>query len=256
MAVSKGLDKVCEMLILKMTEQAINHIDNNGNTALILAATSKRFDKVCEMLIPKMSEHAINHSDKDNDTALTLAAYKGFDKVCEMLIPKMLEHAINHSDNNGNTALTLATSKGLEKACEMLIPKMSEQVTNNGETALNIAKNKGVKYIYDLLHKIDGFQKLADGINDKVATNIVINAKDKAIIKDTIEEIIHKAKGLNNTTDIDKITASMQGLIVDKSTKLKIMTIENQLNEIIDNQNINDDISMLGGDNTFVPAAG
>ncbi|KJV81758.1 leucine Rich repeat family protein [Rickettsia hoogstraalii str. RCCE3] len=99
------------------------------------------------------------------------------------------------------------------------------------------------------------FQKLADGINDKVDTNIAINAKDKAIIKDTIEEIIHKAKELNNTTDIDKITASMQGLIVDKSTKLKIMTIENQLNEIIDSQNINnDDVSMLGGD--FVPAAG
>lgn len=100
------------------------------------------------------------------------------------------------------------------------------------------------------------FQKLADGINDKVDTNIAINAKDKAIIKDTIEEILHKAKELNNTTDIDKITASMQGLIVDKSTKLKLMIIENQLSEIIDNQNINDDISLLGGDNTFVPAAG
>ncbi|GAA5251954.1 hypothetical protein [Candidatus Rickettsia kedanie] len=79
------------------------------------------------------------------------------------------------------------------------------------------------------------FQKLADGINDKVDTNIAINAKDKAIIKDTIEEIIHNAKELNNTTDIDKITASMQELIVDKSTKFKIMTIANQLNEIIDN---------------------
>ncbi|ABV75521.1 hypothetical protein A1C_06490 [Rickettsia akari str. Hartford] len=33
------------------------------------------------------------------------------------------------------------------------------------------------------------------------------------------------------------------------------MTIENQLNEIIDNQNINDDICLLGGDNAFVPAA-
>ncbi len=107
----------------------------------------------------------------------------------------------------------------------------------------------------DLLHKIDGFQKLADGINDKVDTNIAINAKDKAIIKDTIDEIIHKAKELNNTTDIETITASMQELIVDKSTKLKLMIIENQLNEIIDSQNINDDdVSMLGGD--FVPAAG
>jgi len=101
------------------------------------------------------------------------------------------------------------------------------------------------------LHKIDGFQKLANGINDKVATNIAINAEDKAIIKDTIKDIINKAKELNNITDIEKITANMQELIVDKPTKLKLMTIENQLNEIIDNQNINDDISVLGGDSTF-----
>ncbi|MCC8467882.1 MAG: hypothetical protein LN589_04260 [Rickettsia endosymbiont of Eriopis connexa] len=46
----------------------------------------------------------------------------------------------------------------------------------------------------------------------------------------------------------------MQKLIVDKSTKLKLMIIENQLNEMIDNQNTTDDISMLGGN--FVPAVG
>ncbi|MCC8418063.1 MAG: ankyrin repeat domain-containing protein [Rickettsia endosymbiont of Glossina mortisans submortisans] len=209
-----------------------------------------------QKLIARMGTNELSKVNNDGDTTLSLAVLYRLEKVCVLLIDKISEQDINHVNNNGSMALTWAASKGLDKVCEMLIPKMSEQVTNNGETALNIAKNKGVKYIYDLLHKIDGFQKLADGINDKVATNIVINAKDKAIIKDTIEEIIHKAKGLNNTTDIDKITASMQGLIVDKSTKLKIMTIENQLNEIIDNQNINDDISMLGGDNTFVPAAG
>ncbi|WP_121542565.1 hypothetical protein [Candidatus Rickettsia colombianensi] len=147
---------------------------------------------------------------------------------------------------------------GYERGYELLIPKMSNeainQVTNNGKTALSIATNKGFKNVCDLLHKIDGFQKLVDGINDKVATNIAINAK--AIIKDTIEDIVNNIKVLNNITDIDKITASMQKLIVDKSTKFKIMTIENQLNEIIDNHNINDDVSMLSGDNTFVPAAG
>ncbi|KJV81273.1 hypothetical protein RHORCCE3_0456 [Rickettsia hoogstraalii str. RCCE3] len=120
----------------------------------------------------------------------------------------------------------------------------------NGNTALSIAKNKGFKNVYDLLHKIDGFQKLAEGINDKVATNIAINTKDKAIIKDTIENIVNNIKVLNNITDIDKITASIQELIVDKSTKFKIITIENQLNEIIDNQNITDNISVLG-DSTF-----
>nr|WP_269429021.1 ankyrin repeat domain-containing protein [Rickettsia endosymbiont of Ixodes pacificus] len=184
----------------------------------------------------------------------------GLEKVCELLINRMSITAINHVNNNGYTALTWAVANGYERVCELLIPKMSNeainQVTNNGETALSIATNKGFKNVCDLLHKIDGFQKLVDGINDKVATNIAINVKDKAIIKDTIENIVNNIKVLNNITDIDKITASMQKLIVDKSTKFKIMTIENQLNEIIDNHNINDDVSMLSGDNTFVPAAG
>lgn len=125
------------------------------------------------------------------------------------------------------------------------------QVTHNGEIALSIAKNKGLKNICNLLDKINDFQNLADGINDKVTTNIKINDKDKAIIKDTIENIVNNIKALNNITDIDKITASMEKLIVNKSTKLEIITIEHRLNEIIDNQNTNNDISLLGGDSTF-----
>ena len=111
--------------------------------------------------------------------------WEGLDKLCELLI-RMSITAINHVNNNGYTALTWAAANGDEEVCEILILKMSNeainQVTNNGETALNIATNKGLKNVCDLLHKIDGFQKLADGINDKVANNTTINAKDKAII--------------------------------------------------------------------------
>ncbi len=42
-----------------MSKRAINHV-NKGYTALI-GATGNGLDKVCEMLIPKMSERAINH---------------------------------------------------------------------------------------------------------------------------------------------------------------------------------------------------
>ncbi|MCC8419090.1 MAG: hypothetical protein LN590_06050 [Rickettsia endosymbiont of Glossina mortisans submortisans] len=68
--------------------------------------------------------------------------------------------------------------------------------------------------------------------------------------------MVNNIKALNNITDIDKITASMQNLIVNKSTQLEIITIENQLHEIIYDQNTNNDVSMLGDDNNFVPAAG
>ncbi|MFP3012154.1 MAG: hypothetical protein ACEY3D_04170 [Rickettsia sp.] len=138
----------------------------------------------------------------------------------------------------------------------LLSNEVINQITNNGKTTLSIAKNKGVKYIYDLLHKIYVFQNLAYEINDKVAINTAINTIDKAIVKDTITNIVNTTKAFNNITYIDKITASMQKIIVNKSTKLEIITIENQLHEIIYNQSTNNDVSMLGDDNNFVPAAG
>ncbi|MCC8418705.1 MAG: ankyrin repeat domain-containing protein [Rickettsia endosymbiont of Glossina mortisans submortisans] len=146
-----------QSLIAKMDIAELNKVDN-GETALTLAV-GKRLSKVCEMLISKMTDQAINYIDKNNDTALTLAAGRGLDKVCEMLIPKMSEQAINYIDKDGYTALTWAAANGYERVCKILIPKMSNeainQITNNGETVLSIAKNKDIKYIYDLLHKID-----------------------------------------------------------------------------------------------------
>ena len=96
---------------------------------------------------------------------------------------------------------------------------------------------------------IEEVNKAADKINAKVFSDTIINAKDKAIIKDTLEDIANNTKALNNATDMEKIIASMQELVINKSTKLQLMTIENQLNEIIDSQV--DDISMLSGDSTF-----
>lgn len=96
---------------------------------------------------------------------------------------------------------------------------------------------------------IEEVNKAANKINAKVLSDTVINAKDKAIIKDTLKDIANNTKALNNATDMEKIIASMQELIIDKTTKLQLMTIENQLNDIIDSQA--DDISMLSGDSTF-----
>ncbi len=99
-------------LIAKMDIAELNKVDN-GETALTLAA-SKGLDKVCEMLIPKMSEQTINYIYKDGYTALTWAAANGYERVCKILIPKMSNEAINQITNNGETVLSIAKNKDIK----------------------------------------------------------------------------------------------------------------------------------------------
>ncbi|WP_342270032.1 ankyrin repeat domain-containing protein [Rickettsia endosymbiont of Orchestes rusci] len=130
-AIKENKAEEVENLIKELNSKTLSKIDNNGETALTWAA-SKGLEKVCEMLISKMSDQAINHVTKTyGETALTLAAGYGLKKVCEMLIPIMTEQAINQVNSGGSTALTLAAFKGLEKVCEMLISKMSNEAINH-----------------------------------------------------------------------------------------------------------------------------
>ena len=119
---------IAKMDILELSKIYID------NTALIWAV-DKGLEKVCEMLIPKMSEQAINQVTNKGCTALTWAIDKGLEKVCEMLIPKMSEQAISHVTDNGNTALTLAADKDLKKIYELLINKMSIDAINHTLTS-------------------------------------------------------------------------------------------------------------------------
>ncbi|WP_371256177.1 ankyrin repeat domain-containing protein [Rickettsia endosymbiont of Ixodes scapularis] len=48
-----GLEKVCELLINRMSITAINHVNNNGYTALTWAVANG-YERVCELLIPKI----------------------------------------------------------------------------------------------------------------------------------------------------------------------------------------------------------
>ena len=53
-----------------------NHVDMYGNTALIWACW-KVLGDVALRLIPRMSDDVINQIDEDNETALTLAYSNG-----------------------------------------------------------------------------------------------------------------------------------------------------------------------------------
>ncbi|WP_342270589.1 leucine-rich repeat domain-containing protein [Rickettsia endosymbiont of Orchestes rusci] len=95
----------------------------------------------------------------------------------------------------------------------------------------------------------DKFQKLTDELNAKVAKDA--NIKDKSTMESTIKVISQKTKFLINKTDIEQVTVNIQELLANKLMKSKLIAIEEQLDELIEQQNINDDISVLGGDSTF-----
>jgi hypothetical protein len=66
------LPEICELLIPRMSDAAINAVDPHGYTPLQLAI-SKKLSEICELLIPRMSDAAINAVRKDGNTALNYA---------------------------------------------------------------------------------------------------------------------------------------------------------------------------------------
>lgn len=129
MAACKESTKICKLLIPKMSNKAINAVDNNGHTALY-AAASEGMEEVCGLLISIMDPVAINAIDKDRQTALHMATFRGLEGVCASLIPKMSKDAISTISKYGNTALTRAASKEMSGICKLLIPKMNLKSIN------------------------------------------------------------------------------------------------------------------------------
>ncbi|MCC8377383.1 MAG: ankyrin repeat domain-containing protein, partial [Rickettsia endosymbiont of Graphium doson] len=248
LATSKGLEKVCEALISKMSPQVINQVTNNGGTALTLAA-SKRLEKVCEALISKMSPQAINQVTKYGETALTLAAGNGLEKICESLILKMSPHTINQITKYGETALTLAAGNGLEKVCEVLILKMSVQAIDSvvkdgffkGHTALSIAKEKGFKNICDLLtQKSDKQNSPSTELNkqDEIQTNFIVNEEN---LYKVLQKMLEIQKLVENTADLytHPISESIKEVINrDQITNDMLIDLAGILDKVLEEQTI------------------
>ncbi len=148
-AAGNGHKEICELLIPKMSQEAI---DSGIGEVFVQAATSRLTD-VCKLLIPKMSPEAIN-TIQHGATLLHAAARYGLADVCKLLISKMSEEAINIVQDGG-TVLHAAAKSGLRDVCKLLIPKMSSGAINaintEGKTALHYAAERGLKNVCELL---------------------------------------------------------------------------------------------------------
>lgn len=110
--------------------QDIEDVDNNGRTALFLAArqcTEAEDDsriEIIKYLIDKLKAD-VTKKDNNNNVVLFPAANNCPGKVVEFIIEQYikifeLENFINHKNNDGMDALDIALNSGNEKAIEVL----------------------------------------------------------------------------------------------------------------------------------------
>ncbi|QQV74481.1 hypothetical protein H6P87_00013 [Rickettsia tillamookensis] len=124
-AIRNDLDDVAQELIPRTFKDNINVIDRYpGNTLLILAA-KKGMNKVCIMLISRMSDdlELINHINKEGDTAVSVAAASvasrdtNFKEAFKLLQQKQEEFLKTITITKQNVENSLkATSFNLESA--------------------------------------------------------------------------------------------------------------------------------------------
>ena len=120
---------------------AVNATNNYGGTALVYAAYWDHVEVVRALL--QQQAIAVNAADNEGRTALMGAAYWARVEVVRAL----LEHqaiAVNAADNAGRTALMRAASRGLVEVVRALLEQPGIAVNaadNAGRTALVIAQN-------------------------------------------------------------------------------------------------------------------
>ncbi|WP_238528515.1 ankyrin repeat domain-containing protein [Rickettsia honei] len=153
------LISLLEKLIDKIKNTNLfNQSDEDGNTALILAADAG-LEEGCLKIIPKMSDEAINTIENiRGQPALTKAMWRDLDNVCIELIPRMFEENINSIDKFGRTLLMLASKKGIIAVSlefiKLLPPEMIIRADNNGNMAASYADtDKAFAEVRELLQE-------------------------------------------------------------------------------------------------------
>jgi ankyrin repeat protein len=200
--------KVVELLLQKMTAEAINQANYDGDTALHEAASQHSINsiKVVELLLQKMTPEAINQADELGRTALHRAASQrsiNSIKVVELLLQKMTPEAINKATTNGWTALHWAAYQGNIEVVELLLQKMTPEAINQpnqyGQRALNYAADEGNIQVVELLLQ----QMTPEAINQaNYDSDTALDMPAAHTHKDVVNLITYYLK-IHNLTAID-----------------------------------------------------
>jgi len=131
----------------KSNPNAINSVDSNGFTALILACY-KGNNEVAKFLIENGCD--VNYKS-EMGTALMAASVKGNVEMINILLDKKAD--INGIDYNGLTALMLAVKFGNEQVIHVLLQNKADKtkIDTQGKTAFEYAVLSGNEEIITLL---------------------------------------------------------------------------------------------------------
>jgi ankyrin repeat protein len=144
LAVKYGREEVVRRFLNKLEKKDVDIQDQDGKTALMIAAESDRM-KIFQLLL-ESGKADVNAQDKDGNTTLMYAITCG----CLVTIQFLLESGkaeVNAQDKNGNTALMLAASFGHKEVVKLLLGKLEGKDINTQnrhcDTALKIATASG-----------------------------------------------------------------------------------------------------------------
>ena len=133
--------------LMKLNSKAIDAIDENGFTPLILAAYRNN-ESIVKFLAPKVN--TIDHNCSAG-TALTAASYKGLINIVKILLENNAN--TNIADKNGTTALIYATLSENIEIIKLLLKygAKKEHKDNRGNSALQYALISNNEKIINLL---------------------------------------------------------------------------------------------------------
>jgi len=196
-ACEKGLISVIRALKAKKVSFTI--VDNNQQTALMVAAEGGRTEIVKE-LVEQQSTDELNQANSAGKTILHIVAEQGLLPIIELLLDKGV--ALDKPDNKGNTATACAIQQNKEEEALFLIQNSPLEALNHsntdGMTCLHFAAKMRLSAVVKALleRKV---QRTLNNQNES-ALDLAITAKgmksaELLIQASTVEELNVQMKG-------------------------------------------------------------
>ncbi|XP_067655086.1 transient receptor potential cation channel subfamily A member 1 homolog [Haliotis asinina] len=194
---------VDEFLKLIYTDNIINTEDNNGNTALHLAAQNGHTDFVQKML----QKHKVEHGRKNDaeKTALHLAAENGHTRTVEVIL-QVDKHGLFAEEHCRNSPLHLAVKGGHTETAKFLIKNGADinQLNVDKMTPLDLAAQHGEVEICAILVKQESqwWQKKCDDVSPIHLACMKGHLKVVKLLLRKPADVMYKHTGKDCDTDV------------------------------------------------------
>ena len=124
-ALEEGYAESVEFLTEQMSVPALNQVNNDGKTALMMAASGYTDEYVLSVKSLVEAGADVNLHDRSGFTALMYALEEGHTESVEFLTEQMSVPALNQVNNDGKTALMMAAS-GYTNEYDFIVKSLEE----------------------------------------------------------------------------------------------------------------------------------